>query len=170
MQLSQCQTVPTVYVGAWSRLTSIVWFTCKPLAKDKGLISTSLGPNWWQENKHFSPEMEPVIMDNLPWPSWECGRCDPAGDWWLQCHLCELRGTGGFSWQHMELWERWILCVHSTALTFFLHSGVNLCQIPFSWSDLQCLWPLIKSTHSFFGAACAGETKVVYKPLTLGLD
>lgn len=38
------------------------------------------------------------MMDDLPWPSWEHGRCDPAGHWWLQCHLCELRGTGGCSW------------------------------------------------------------------------
>lgn len=49
-------------------------------------------------------------MDNLPCPSWEQERCkpavqpSPAGDWWLHCLLCELRGIGGFpccsTWRH----------------------------------------------------------------------
>lgn len=62
------------------------------------------------------------------------------------------------------------VCVHPTSLTFFLHSGINLCRILFSWSDLQCLWPLLKSTHSFAEPPMQERPKVVYKPSTLGLD
>lgn len=61
-------------------------------------------------------------------------------------------------------------CFVSTSLTFFLHSGINLGQSPFSWGDLQCLWPLLKSTHSFLEPPVQERPKVVYKPSTLGLD
>lgn len=51
------------------------------------------------------------------------------------------------------------VCVHSTSLAFFLHSGINLCRIPFSRSDFVVPVATAEVRSLVFGATCAGETK-----------